>query len=355
MLNPKDIKNYTRLSMDKQQAFEKQMQEDDLHYLSAIAFDEFKVSEKELDLLSKRIDKKIIKNNSSMFQTVFISVLCGLLIGVSIFFGVFYKSKNHPSTWQALSNEEKSTGKSLNNLINPSDTLFPALERKKEAYKSLEHFHTTENQTEEINTVEPPDMLSTLSSSLAIEDLTEDNEIVLQFIPNAPVIFIHQLKITNYKGYYFKQAQSVNLGELSGLSAQYESKASKEPFQKNRSNAYMAHKIIQNAMRLFNTKHYANCIEELTMLYNYNKDDANAQFYLGMCFYLTNKFTIAQGYFQQNLNNQNNIFHQESEYYQALCFLQTNQKEKALNQLQRIVSNKGFYSQRASEILNKEL
>lgn len=350
MLNPNDIKNYSGLSKAKQQAFEKQMQEDELHYLSSVSFEEFNVSEQELEALTKHINQSSTRN-FKLFQTIFISLLCGLLIGVSIFFIIFHKNQNHPSVWQIFESKEDVAPKSLNNSINPNDTLFPTVEQKAEV---IEHFHSNENQIQEIKIVETPDMLSTLSTSLSLENGNEDNDIVLQFIPNAPVIFIHQLKVTNYKGYYFKQNQSIDLAELSGVAAQYESAANKEIVQLNRSNAYLANKIIQNAMRLFNGKKYANCIEELMLLYNYNKDDANAQFYLGMCFYLTKKYSVAQNYFQQNLDNQNNIFHQESEFYQALCLLNTNQKDQAISQLKQIVTNKGFYSTRAQEVLDKE-
>ncbi len=350
MLNPNDIKNFTALSKAKQQAFEKQTQQDDLHYLSSIAFDEFVVNEKELEKLSKRIDHRTSANGGS-FQTVFISLLCGLLIGISVFFIIFHKNQNHPSVWQIFGTEENSVQKSLNNTINANDTLFPAIEQK---YQETEHFHTSENQVQETRDVESPEVLGIVQSSLSVEGENENNDIVLQFIPNAPVIFIHQLKVTNYRSYYFKQNQSIDLAELSGLSAQYESAANKEVSQLRRSNAYLANKIIQNAMRLFNNKQFANCIEELTLLYNYNKDDANAQFYLGMCFYLTKKYTVAQNYFQQNLDNQNNIFHQESAFYEAMCLLNTNQKDKALTQLKEIVTNKGFYSTRAQEVIDKE-
>jgi len=333
MLNPNDIKNYSSLSKAKQQAIEKEMQQDEMHYMSSVAFEEFGVSEQEIEKLTKQFSQKYPSNNSNLFQTVFISVLCGLLIGVSVFFIIFHKNQNHPSVWQVFEVEENTSDKSLNNAINANDTLFPLVDQKPAV---IEHFHTTENQVQEIQTIEPPDMLSIVSSSLSL------------------VIFIHQLKVTNYKGYYFKQNQSIDLAELSGLSAQYESAANKESIQLSRSNAYLANKIIQNAMHLFNAKKYVNCIEELTLLYNYNKEDANAQFYLGMCFYLSKKYSVAQNYFQQNLDNQNNIFHQESEFYQALCFWNTNQKELALEQLKRIVTNKGFYSPRAQEILNKE-
>ncbi len=348
MLNPKDIENYSKLSKSQKLDLEKQMQQDDLHYLSSLAFEQFSVSDADIKKLHQGIDKRVSFNSKS-FQTVFISVLCGLLIGVSIFFIIFQKSKNHPSVFQSLF-EESTTQKSLNNTIQSVDTLFPVI---KSEVVPIEHYSSIVEQPEELSVTEAPDMLTTIPSTLA-EINSEENDIILRFIPNAPVVFIHQLKVTNYRFYYFKQSQAIDLSVSSGLSAQYESSDKVEVSRLNKSNAYLAHRIIQNAMRLFNSKKYANCIEELNLLYAFNSDDANAQFYLGMCYYLTGKYALAQNFFQKNLDNQNNIFHQESEFYQALCLLNTQQTEKAIEQLQYIISNKGFYSTRAQEVLSKQ-
>ena len=93
MLNPKDISNYNNLTKSQKLALEKDMQQDDLSYLSSIAFEQFKVSDSEIAKLNVLIDKKSNSTTSS-FNTIFISLLCGLLIGISIFFVIFQKSKN---------------------------------------------------------------------------------------------------------------------------------------------------------------------------------------------------------------------------------------------------------------------
>ena len=111
---------------------------------------------------------------------------------------------------------------------------------------------------------------------------------------HAPVIFIDNLKVTNYRLYYFKQSEAIDLSINTGVAAQYANKADVEKSVMNSSNTYLAHKVIRKAMKLFNTKNITNCIEEVTILYNYNKDDANAQFYLGMCYYQLGKYSIAQ-------------------------------------------------------------
>lgn len=346
MLNPNDISNYNNLPKDKKQVLEKQMQEDDLSYLSSIAFEQFKVTNSDLDKINFLIDKRSGGNYTSL-NTIFISVLCGLLIGISVFFVIFQKNKNHPSVFQ--STEEEQAARTLNNSITTTDTVFPIIETK-----PAEHYNTVADNMEETKAIEMPEMMASKALTLSIPEKEDNEEIIFAFTPNAPVVFISNLKVTNYRLYYFKQSEAINLDINVGLSAQYGSNSDIERTTLNRSNAYFAHKIIRQAMRLFNSKNLTNCIEELTLLYNYNKDDANAQFYLGMCYYQLGKYAIAQNYFRKNLDNINNIFHQESDYYQALCLLNTKQTDEAKKQLQTIVNNKGFYSSRAKEIIDKQ-
>lgn len=348
MIKPDDIKTYTHLPDKQKLQMEKAMQQDDLSYLSSLAFEQFKATNTDIDAITSLIDKKTKGGNRS-FNTVMVSLLCGLFIGVSVFFVIFQKSRTHASVFQLISPEKPAIP--LNKVV-ATDTVFP--ESPQPVEKLVEHYNTIVNQQEEPFTVEIPEQMSSRPIALPESNQEATEDIIFSFSPNAPVVFISNLKVTNYRLYYFKHSQSINLSINTGLAAQYESNASVDHSRLSASNDYLAHKIIQQAMKLFAMKHYVNCIEELTLLYEFNKDDANAQFYLGMCYYLTGKYSLAQSYFKQNQDNLNNIFHQESEYYEALCLLNTNQKEKALLQLQRIVNNKGFYSTRAGEVISKQ-
>ena len=116
MLNPKDISNYNNLSKSVKQALEKDMQHDDLSYLSSLAFEQFKVSDSEITKLNSLIDKKTGSRNSS-FNTIFISLLCGLLIGISIFFVIFQKSKNSFSLIPTNKAKNKIAGKNQSAIL----------------------------------------------------------------------------------------------------------------------------------------------------------------------------------------------------------------------------------------------
>ena len=101
MIKPDDIHKSAGLSKEQKLQFEKTMQQDDLSYLSSLAFEQFNVSNSDIDALTKRIDKKT-GNASGNFNTILVSLLCGLFIGVSIFFVIFQKSKTHASVFESL-------------------------------------------------------------------------------------------------------------------------------------------------------------------------------------------------------------------------------------------------------------
>jgi tetratricopeptide (TPR) repeat protein len=349
MIKPDDIQKHAGLTGEQRLRSEQAMQQDDLSYLSSLAFEQFAVHSDDLDRLQRLIDKKTGRAPGN-FNTILVSLLSGIFIGVSIFFVIFQKGKTQASVAQL---QEQNEPNRRRNSSLASDTIFPeTIQIAPQAEE--EHYRSVVNQAEEpVVIMESPESMSSKPITLPETPTREDEDIILSFSPNAPVVFISNLKVTNYRMYYFKQNQSINLSINTGLAAQYESNANVEHLYLNRSDAYLAHRIVQRAMKLFSGKHYTNCIEELDLLYQFNKNDANAQFYLGMCYYLTGKYDIANTYFQKNLDNDNNIFHQESDYYQALCWLNSKQTEKAVEQLQFIVNANGFYSARAKEVLGK--
>ena len=254
MLNAKDISNYNNLTKDQKRALEKNIQETDLNYLSSVAFEQFNVSHSDIDTLNQLIDKKTKGNSSTSFNTIFISVLCGLLIGVSVFFVIFQKSKNHPSVYQSL-DEEKLQHKLENNIAS-TDTVFPKIETKE-----IEHYNTIANNVEEITA---PEVLETLPSKpleFKTPNKEEEEDLVYQFTANAPVVFIHNMKVTNYRLYYFKDSYAVDLNMNTSVPAQYGSKADIETAYLNKTNTYLAHKIIKQAMRFFNSKN-AFCLSK---------------------------------------------------------------------------------------------
>jgi hypothetical protein len=129
MININDINKQKPLSNAEKQAFEKKMQQNDLSYLSSVAFEQFSVNQADIGKIHRLIDKKL-KPGLNQFNTVFISVLCGLLIGVSVFFVIFQKNQTRPSVYQQFQEEASST-KKMNEVLNAEDTVFPLILNQK--------------------------------------------------------------------------------------------------------------------------------------------------------------------------------------------------------------------------------
>lgn len=333
--------------MKTNQNIKNKNQPDDLDYLSSLAFENFGVDETEINFLKNKIDLKT-RSSSMPYRTIFVSISIGLFIGVSVFFVIFQKQKNHPSV--AILNGEMELPKLSSEPIIKTDSMLTHL--KSDIVPKLEeHFTNSKNNQADFREIESPEVLHSKNLNLEPEVIADETDIILEFIPNAPTIFIQNLKVTNYRSYYFKRNESVSLLVNNGLSAQYENNSKIEKSILSKTDSYLAHKIIQNAMRLFAVKKTQSCIEELNLLYDFNSSDANAQFYLGMCYYQLGKYKFAINFFNQNLDNENNIFHQESEFYQALSYLNTKDSDKGIYILSSIIKNKGFYSKRAQETL----
>ena len=96
-------------------------------------------------------------------------------------------------------------------------------------------------------------------------------------------------------------------------------------------------------------KQYTVCIDLLEMLHRFNKDDVNAQFYLGIGYFNLGNYNKALEYFDSAENNGINVFMQEAEFYKALSYKKSGQSHEANVLFKKIASKKLFYSERAKK------
>lgn len=336
---------------------EKAFQADELSYLSSVASEEFAITDKDLSQLMSRIDKAAPRGGG-YGGAIFISLLCGVLIGMSVFFVYFNKSKNHPGSFQPFDNKPADAELSLNNAVNETDTtlVMPPADRPKPYHQ--EHFASTQDiapapVAQEIAATEVPEELP--SQPVAVDASTMDaqeEDLVLKFVANAPVVFIHNLKVTNYRQYYFNHDKRIGTQENTGLPVLYSDTrdiAAGLPEEKDR--GYYAHQEIKDAMLEFSKGQYAACIHHLQDLQRLNEEDVNALFYSGMSYYYMINDARAVDCFNRVINSENNVFHQEAAFYKAQSLLRMKQSDEARVLLKTIEQEKGFYSARAAALL----
>jgi len=172
----------------------------------------------------------------------------------------------------------------------------------------------------------------------------------LQFSDNAHILFLHDRKIANYYSYYFQTRPS--LVEPKNTEAIYENQGGAVELINVRplKEVYL-NKIIENAMCHLKSFNYVDALEQLQMLINYNPDDLNAQFYSGICFFHLKMYNNAVQCFKLSKNHSINVFQQEADYYYALSLKETGNTEESLEILKQIASEKGFYTNKALQLL----
>lgn len=313
---------------------------DDIDYLSELGYESFPDAEKDVDELKHKIRTRF---GSSTLSNGFIAVVVGLFLGITAFFVIYNSPVLFPSRTELISS---------NNPLKPEikdltlDTVQVTAHRKKEpTEKFLEP--TVLDTSLEWGKAEQLERINEITIGL---DSTFFEKQELKFSPNSPYVFLHDLKIANYNGYYFKIPQRVVVH--GSLDASYGSKNeindANIPYRE-----YFLHEVIKDAMLAFKQKKYNHCITLLDLISEFSKNDVNCDFYRGMSYFYLQNYEQAYKFFNSALSNNINIFDEESNFYLAQAAIKTKRSEEGKKLLEEIAGLNGFYSQKAKEQLSK--
>ncbi len=104
---------------------------------------------------------------------------------------------------------------------------------------------------------------------------------------------------------------------------------------------------IKTALTHYNNSEFTEAIK---ILKNY-EDNILSKFYLGLSYVETKKYSKAIRCFQYVLDDNNNLFLEQSRWYKGLCFLKLNKKVEAKFVFEKIIEEKELYKDKAAEIL----
>lgn len=170
---------------------------------------------------------------------------------------------------------------------------------------------------------------------------------------NASVGFILDLKITEYEKYK-DQVVKVNVPQLRGLSAQYESyDVQSSEYVEDSVRKIPADFYLREGLKSFRDGRYGRCIEKMEVLRKNNANDLNAAFYMGVSYVKLEMHGKAIPLLDQILNSPNNVFHEEARWYKALALLGNGQTEAGNKLLNEIANADGFYQSKAKVMLGK--
>jgi len=189
-----------------------------------------------------------------------------------------------------------------------------------------EHFYKIHHHKHIDKDVEDLILMPNEASMLEKGSLTDRQRKLIELLPNAPAIYLYDLKVTEYqKLYYNPDGNAITVNDTAVPA------------------------LISQAMKNFSDQHFDIAISRLSSLLRVNKDDPNALFYTGAAYYYQKNYPQALIMLNRIGNLSNNAFRQDAYWYKALCFIDLNKKDEAKTLLQHIIDAQGFYTEEAKK------
>lgn len=318
----------------------------DLEYLAQLGFEKVPVNEYDVTNIQKRVEQKYFSNKKVFYAllTVFILVVVIAIVLLPNFshkaslnkFETLIKHDVSASISEPTQEIKRDTvSVQPENFIRTRASIFPVI--KNPNYSTAKQFS---------------DSLVDLQLKQPVIAFPEEKPISekIKFNINTNITYVHDLKVSDYKRLYFKKDQFVNFTGL-GADKQGTNDASYSGSNLKQEAVYFLHAELANALLNFRKRNYDVCINTLTLISEYNKEDVNCSFYLGMSHFYKKKYSKAVNYFNQCIVSSNATFYEEAKYYKALSLLEDNKEEQGKTILRQVVAEEGFYAEKAKDML----
>lgn len=328
---------------------------DDFEYLSQMGMEKLGLNNSDVEDINSRIDKR---TGSALPGN---KLIVGSVALILVIFFAWLIIRNYTAPLKTAEQKDTNTppvpeSNAPKTIIpSASDTVFPELKIKSaHPVYPKEHF-TKENTDVHFDPVITAEILPSKNITKIETEVPEaPKKEMLEMLPNAPVIYIYDLKVSDYQKLYFKKSDPFTIRN-GGLSADYENIKGYNPNKRKEEPVYTADMVLKDGLDAFSQAQYSKSLSFFNILLDLNKKDVNALFYSGLSYYHTGKPAAAIAMLDRVLENDNNVFHQEAEWYKALSLIKNNDTEAAKELLLKINARQGFYAQRAGEKLKEML
>lgn len=358
-LTPEEIRKYKEGELNAQQLHdieEKIMQSD----LESDAVDGFQEFPEAVNLIAKNKSEFFNQNNikppaSSRNAFIIISALTLVVILVTV---ISLKSFNKDNIEIAQ--------------INTIDTLKQdkviTIPQVLDTIQAIEIAQMTPKEKEEQI---KPVVLKQESIEILQKTIAEETEIELEKIPienleqfrnepkvlkfiemqKMPTLFYSDLKVIDYSGHYTNPIDVLTF-KFSGTPANMESDSS-EVFTDGKIEKVAYLNYLEKAMAKFADGDYKSALSMYKTILKHYEEDENAYFYGGLCLYNLNRPKTALEYFNKVHQSGYFIFNQEALWFKAKCLYDIGKVDETKNVLNLIITQNGFYTNKAKEFLNK--
>lgn len=163
--------------------------------------------------------------------------------------------------------------------------------------------------------------------------------------------YLHDFKLIDYRKFRdapIKKKKLVPVGTPANQEY-YESENREDFVWKDIEITYVDY--LNGSMEYFEKSNYKKALKRFNTILNTYKDDINARFYGGLCYYNLGQYEKAIEYFDNSFNIEFGNFRQEAQWFKAKAFVEMNKLESARQLLHRIISENKFYSKDAKNLL----
>ena len=230
-------------------------------------------------------------------------------------------------------------------------SILPPKERilTKELIKDFKERNTFEKEIENRSKKEEQQIAPLLVKSLTSE--TENREPIRVQVLGAE-FYLHDLKLLDYRKYRNKNLITTEEILLSGTRADVENPQTfKEEDWESRTIPYVVY--LEKTMSWFSKGQLKKALSRFEHILETYPDDLNALFYAGLIQYNLNNAEQAFQLFKKCTENKFQNFNEEATWYCALCCIRQQENFRAIQILDKIQREKGFYAEQATKLLTE--
>ena len=111
--------------------------------------------------------------------------------------------------------------------------------------------------------------------------------------------------------------------------------------------------MMHEALILYEKKEYKEAVKLFEQVLEKDPTQMATRLYSGISFFEIKEYQNASNSFNKIIEHKDNLYVEQAEWYLGFCLIMRDEKEKAIRQFEKIVKEKGFYSERAKLILKR--
>lgn len=196
---------------------------------------------------------------------------------------------------------------------------------------------------EEMNIPDPP-----IKKEIVVEEPDRNLQVKHKAMP---LLSFHDHKVIDYSQTYTAPIEK-RTWVLTGVPASKENANSRELETDLRTEHIPYNEYLRESMRLFGAHRYRDALKRYKVILAQYPEDLNAYFYGALSYYNLGKYDAAMLYLEHCIVNEIDEYKPEAEWCKTQVLLKTGRKKEAVQLLERIVDEKGFYAEQAKNKLS---